>query len=92
MWLAFLAGWINRVELRARAEADVAALGLSFEREGFRWRVCAVGTVGAVPVAVRWATGIFGPSTWLRVAAGPWEEVPDGEGLADRVRARAVGS
>lgn len=92
MWLAFLAGWINRVELRSRAEADVAALGFSFEREGFRWRVFASGQLGTTPVRVRWSTGALGPRTSCRVGQGEWEELAEGEALPAWLQARLVPS
>ncbi len=81
IWLAWLASWVNRVELRTRAEGTVAALGLGFEREGLRSRVIAAGTIGGSVVRVRWRTGWFGPSTDVAVAGAKWERVPEEEPL-----------
>ncbi|MSQ02345.1 MAG: hypothetical protein EXR71_10730 [Myxococcales bacterium] len=90
VWLAWLAGWINRVELTTKALPVVTALGLSFEREGMRSFVAASGTFEGVDVRVRWGTGLLGPTTAVSVGTAPWEAVPDEQAveawLTTRVR------
>ena len=90
IWLAWLASWINRVELTTNAQPVVAALGLRFECEGMRSLVVASGAIDGVEVRVRWRTGLLGLATAVSVGAALWEEVPDdepvGEWLAARVR------
>ncbi len=90
VWLAWLAGWINRVELQTAASPMVQALGLRFEREGWRSRIVARGDVAGVPVVVRWSAGTLGRRAWWSIAGGPWEEVAADDALADRLRARVA--
>lgn len=90
VWLAWLAGWINRVELRMRAEGSAAALGLQFEREGVLARVVAAGTVAGVPLRVRWRLGWEGRVVEVALRGGAWAPVPAGEELGAWVAARAA--
>ena len=83
VWLAWFAGWLNRVELSMRAQASVAALGLSFEREGSLPRVVAGGAVAGVPVRVRWRVGWAGRHVDVAWGGGEWGKVPDGADLSE---------
>jgi hypothetical protein len=76
VWLAWLAGWINRVELRSRAEGVVSALGLRFERESARAEVVAVGEIGGRPIRMRWRPGLAGARVHVALRGGPWLAPP----------------
>lgn len=80
LWIAWLAGWLRRVELRNTAQPAVSDLGLTFGWEGFRGRVRARGAVGGKQVAVTWSGS---PATArVRVGSGGWKAVAVDEVVA----------
>jgi hypothetical protein len=83
IWLAWLAGWINRVELSEKAAPTVSRLGFEFEGEGVRWEVVAGGSLGGHDLRVRWRTSLLGPTVHTAVGAGPWTAVPEGRELSE---------
>lgn len=83
VWLAWFAGWLNRVELSLRAQASAASLGLVFEREGALPRVVAGGAIAGVPVRVRWRVGWTGRRVDVAWRGGEWVLVPDGAELSE---------
>ncbi|GDX81209.1 hypothetical protein LBMAG42_30200 [Deltaproteobacteria bacterium] len=83
VWLAWFAGWLNRVELSMRAQATAAALGLVFEREGALPRVVAGGAIGGVSVRVRWRVGWTGRRVDVAWRGQGWTLVPDGAELSE---------
>ncbi len=87
VWLAWLASWINRVELRCRATGTVTQLGLRFEREGLRSLVSASGKVSGRELRVRWRTGLLGERVEAALDGGPWRAAPEDCELAEWLRA-----
>ena len=87
VWLAWLASWINRVELRVKATPTVDQLGLQFEREGVRSEVSAAGTLDGRRVRLRWRSGLLGERVHAALDGGPWLAAPEGGELADWLRA-----
>ncbi len=77
LWLTWLAGWLNRVELTRRAQPSASALGLTFEAEGPWARVVASGNVQGVAVRVRWRVGWSGRHVEVAWRGGRWSEVPE---------------
>ncbi len=86
VWLAWLASWINRVELRSRAAPVVSLLGFTFEREGVRAEVVASGTFGGRVVRVRWRASLLGERMHAALDGGPWIVAPDGGDLESWLR------
>ena len=77
VWLAWVAGWLWRVELQRRAESSIDALGLASAREGVGLSITANGVVGGVPLVVRWRRGLLGVSVIVRFGAGGrWQRIP----------------
>lgn len=89
-WALWLVGWIRRVELRSALEPTVAALGLRWQPEGLRGRVCAAGECEgrAVEIIARWSR--VPPVVHLKVGDGKWLDL-GGAFDAERVRAVARG-
>jgi hypothetical protein len=90
LWIAWLAGWLRRVELRNTAQPAVSDLGLTFAWEGFRGRVRARGVVGGQPVVVTWSGSP--PRARVRVGSGPsrWVEVEEVVALVRGVNGAAA--
>ena len=88
IWLVWLASWINRVELTTQAQPLATALGLRFERVGWRSWVVASGAIDEVNVRVRWRTGLLGLTIAVSVAAEGWEGVPDDQAVGEWPKTR----
>lgn len=90
VWLAWLAGWLCRVELQRKAGESAKALGFRWAREGVGPSVVAVGTLEGVKLAVRWRRSLWGVSVKVRLGSGgPWQVLPEGQSLEEWTRTLA---
>lgn len=71
-WLAWLAGWVVRVELSNQARELCAALSLRLRPEGMALSVEAEGE----ELSLRWTLTLDGVATWKRTSSG-WRRLDD---------------
>ncbi len=77
LWLAWIAIWLRRVELRDIAAPAAEALGLSFAREGLAGSVRACGVVAGRAVELQWTMWGGGVRVRARIEGSRvWEAVP----------------